>query len=81
MREESNPRYLVIIPGAYIKFDFLAMAEPEVRIVTGDDIEMQGEDTEAIGEIPETGAAAEQEAGVDDDLGLDKNAPRVTFAE
>jgi hypothetical protein len=57
------------------------MAEPEVQIAAGDDdVVMQGDDANAGDEVPETGTVAE-DAGAADEPGVDKNAPRVTFAE
>lgn len=56
------------------------MADPEVQIAIGDDdVEMQGDDGNAIDEVPETGVSAEEEAAGADEG--DKNAPRLTFAE
>lgn len=57
------------------------MADPEVQIAIGDDdVEMQGDDPNAIDEVPETGVAAEEEAAAAAEE-VDKNAPRLTFAE
>lgn len=57
------------------------MADPEVQIAIGDDdVEMQGDDANAIDEVPETGVPAEDEAAVAAEE-VDKNAPRLTFAE
>lgn len=57
------------------------MAEPEVQIAAGDDdVVMEGDDTNAADEVPESGTVAE-DAGTADEPGVDKNEPRATFAE
>lgn len=57
------------------------MAGPEVHIAIGDDdVEMQGDDGNAIEEVPETGVPAEEDAAVAAEE-ADTNAPRLTFAE
>ena len=57
------------------------MADPEVQIAIGDDdVEMQGDDANAIDEVPETSAPAGDDAALAAEE-VDKNAPRLTFAE
>lgn len=56
------------------------MADPEVQIAIGDDdVEMQGDDANAIDEVPETGVLEEETTAVSEEV--DKNAPRLSFAE
>lgn len=56
------------------------MADPEIQIAIGDDdVEMQGDDSNAIDEVPET--AEEEAAAAAEDGSEDKNAPKLTFAE
>ena len=56
------------------------MADPEVQIAIGDDdVEMQGDEANAI-EGPATSAPAGADAALAAEE-VDKNAPRLTFAE
>lgn len=69
---------------AYITLvTFLIMADPEVQIAIGDDdVLMQGDGTNVIDEVPETGVPAEEEAeAAAEEAAEDKVAPKLSFAE
>ena len=57
------------------------MADPEVRILTGDDdIEMQGDENDGDVEVAETGARNGEEGEKEDEI-VGISTPRMTFIE